>query len=102
LGIRDALALSTNVKLSKDCDLFQRSDFSSKKWGNEPWNSTSKSYRFYLVGGFEHEWIMTFRSVGNVIIPTDKLFHIFQRGRLKPPTRYALTIFNQHEDGDLM
>ena len=41
-------------------------------------------------------------TVGNVIIPTDKLFHIFQRGRLKPPTRYALTVFNQHEDGDLM
>ena len=53
LGIQDALALSTNVKLSKDCDLFQRSGFSSKKWGNEPWNSTSKNYRFYLPGGLE-------------------------------------------------
>ena len=31
-----------------------------------------------LLGGLEHEWIMTFHSVGNVIIPTD--FHIFQRG----------------------
>ena len=41
-------------------------------------------------------------TVGNVIIPTDKLFHIFQRGRLKPPTRYVSTIFNLHEDGDLM
>jgi hypothetical protein len=26
-----------------------------------------------LVGGLEHEWIMTFHSVGNFIIPTD--FH---------------------------
>ena len=30
-----------------------------------------------LLGGLEHEWIMTFHSVGNgIIIPTD--FHIFQ------------------------
>jgi len=26
-------------------------------------------------GGLEHEWIMTFHSVGNVIIPTDELHH---------------------------
>jgi hypothetical protein len=29
----------------------------------------------YLVGGLEHEWIMTLHSVGNVIIPTD--FHSY-------------------------
>ena len=34
----------------------------------------------YLVGGLEHEWIMTFHSVENVII-TDELSMIFQRGR---------------------
>ena len=34
-----------------------------------------------LVGGLEHEWIMTFHSVGNVIIPTDFHSIIFQRGR---------------------
>ena len=28
---------------------------------------------------------MTVHSVGNVIIPTDELHHIFQRGWLKPP-----------------
>ena len=34
----------------------------------------------YLVGGLEHEWIMTLHSVGNVIIPTD--FHsYFAEGR---------------------
>ena len=31
-----------------------------------------------LVGALEHEWIMTFHSVGNFIIPTD--FDIFHRG----------------------
>ena len=33
-----------------------------------------------LVGGLEHAWIMTFHSVGNVIIPTDELHH-FSEGR---------------------
>jgi len=36
---------------------------------------------FHLVGGLEHEWIMTFHSVGNVIIhiiPPDEV--IFFRG----------------------
>jgi len=29
-----------------------------------------------LIGGLEHEWIMTFHSVGNgKIIPTDELHH---------------------------
>jgi hypothetical protein len=30
---------------------------------------------YNLVGGLEHEWIMTFHLVGNVIIPTDELHH---------------------------
>ena len=35
-----------------------------------------------VVGGLEHEWIMTFHSVGNFIIPTDfhSYFSIFFRG----------------------
>ena len=33
-----------------------------------------------LVGGLEHDWIIFFDSVGNVIIPTDELIYIFQRG----------------------
>ena len=37
-----------------------------------------------LVGGLEHEWII-FPSIGNFIIPTDKL--IFFRGVGIPPTR---------------
>ena len=44
----------------------------------------------YLVGGLEHDWIMTFHSVGNVIFPTDFHSIIFQRGRLKPPDSYPL------------
>ena len=43
----------------------------------------------YLLVGLEHEWIMTVHSVGNVIIPTDFNSVIFQRGRLKPPTRLS-------------
>ena len=27
-----------------------------------------------LVGGLEHEWIMTFHSVGNFITPTESYF----------------------------
>ena len=35
-----------------------------------------------LVGGLEHEWMMTFHAVGNgIIIPTDVHSIIFQRGR---------------------
>jgi hypothetical protein len=30
---------------------------------------------YLLIGGLEHERIMTFHSVGNVIIPTDELHH---------------------------
>ena len=46
------------------------------------------------------ELFMTFHSVGNgIIIPTDFHSIIFQRGRLKPPTRYAAIT---HENlGDL-
>ena len=45
--------------------------------------------RNYLVGG---DWIHGFfndfpETVGNFRIPTD--FHIFQRGRLKPPSSYG-------------
>jgi hypothetical protein len=40
----------------------------------------------YLVGGLEHDFY-DFPYIGNVIIPTD--FHIFQRGRAQPPTRYT-------------
>ena len=36
-----------------------------------------------LVGGLEHEWIMTFHILG-IIIPTDEL--IFFRGVGIPPT----------------
>ena len=39
-----------------------------------------------LVGGLEHEWIMTFHSAGNFIIPTDEL--IFFRGIGQPPTSF--------------
>ena len=45
-----------------------------------------------LVGGLEHVF---FHSVGKFIIPTDFHSMIFQRGRLKPPTR-LLTIINHH------
>ena len=38
-----------------------------------------------LVGGLEHEF--DFPYIGNVIIPTVTHSIIFQRGRLKPPTR---------------
>ena len=44
-----------------------------------------------LVGGdWNHGIFMTFRSVGNVIIPTDFNSIVFQRGRLKPPTRFII------------
>ena len=29
--------------------------------------------RIQLLGGLEHDWIMTFHSVGNFIIPTDEV-----------------------------
>ena len=47
-----------------------------------------------LVGGLEHEWIMTFHSVGNVIIPTDFHSIIFQRGRLN--YQIKLSSFDLH------
>ena len=40
--------------------------------------------QLYLVGALEHEWILTFHSVGNRKIPTDEL--IFFRGVGIPPT----------------
>jgi len=40
----------------------------------------------YLVGGLEHDFLMTFHSVGDFIIPTDEL--IFFRGVGIPPTIY--------------
>ena len=48
-----------------------------------------------LVGGLEHFFI--FPYIGNVIIPTD--FHIFQRGRAQPPTRYT-TPNGEHMPGE--
>ena len=41
---------------------------------------------WWWSGGLEHDWIMTFHSVGNVIIPTDEL--IFFRGVGQPPTSF--------------
>ena len=41
-----------------------------------------------LIGGLEPWNFMTVHSVGNFIVPTDFHSIIFQRGRLKPPTRY--------------
>ena len=41
-----------------------------------PWNIWKNS----LVGGLEHGWIMTFHSVGNVIIPTDFYSSFFSEG----------------------
>ena len=38
----------------------------------------------YLFGGLEH--FLFFHILGNNKVPTD--FHIFQRGRNIPPTRY--------------
>jgi len=49
-------------------------------WSGMLWNITIFNGKtHYKVGGLEDDWIMTFHSVGNVIIPTD--FHIFQRAR---------------------
>jgi hypothetical protein len=41
-----------------------------------------------MVGGLEHDWIMTFHSVGNFIIPTHEV--IFFRGVGQPPTRILM------------
>ena len=45
-----------------------------------------------LVGGLEDDWIMTFHSVGNAIIPTDSDFSEGLVGI--PPTRLLLTIIS--------
>ena len=48
---------------------------------------TRDIYIYILVGGLEHEWIMTFHSVWNVIIPTDEVrTPSFCRGVGLPPT----------------
>ena len=49
-----------------------------------------------LVGALEHEWIMTFHSVGNGKSSQLTFTHsiIFQRGRLKPPNQITLWWFN--------
>ncbi|CAL1163828.1 unnamed protein product [Cladocopium goreaui] len=47
----------------------------------------TKEATHMLVGGDWNIWII-FPYIGNVILPTDEL-HYFQRGWLKPPTRYA-------------
>ena len=59
-----------------------------KKASWRSWNNSwGLDLRPWLVGGLEHEFY-DFPYIGNVIIPTD--FHIFQRGRLKPPTRWGI------------
>ena len=55
--------------------------------GGEKWGIFTP--KWWLVGGLEHEWIMTFHSVGNVIIPTDSYF---SEG-FKPPT--MVVVFDQ-------
>ena len=42
-------------------------------------------YTLVQVGGLEHDWIMTFHILGNVIIQTDFHSIIFQRGRYAQP-----------------
>ena len=47
-----------------------------------------------LVGDWNHGiWIDFPMILGIIIIPTD--FHIFQRGRLKPPTSYGCFVFSK-------
>ena len=46
----------------------------------------------HLVGALEHEWII-FHSVGNVIIPTDELYHF--RGVGIPPTKLIYGLIDQ-------
>ena len=43
----------------------------------------------YRVGGFKHEWTMTFHFIKKGCHPKPIDFHsmIFQRGRAQPPTR---------------
>ena len=52
---------------------------------------------FWLVGGLEHEWIMTFHIFGNFIIPTDEL--IFFRGVGIPPTSLCRVRFDKEPIG---
>jgi len=48
------------------------------------------------------EWIMTFQKQLGMSSSQLTNSFIFFRGVGQPPTRYALTIFNQHKDGDFM
>jgi hypothetical protein len=52
-------------------------------------NRLQQEYDGDLVGALEHDF-MTFRSVGNVIIPTDEL--IFFRGLGIPPTSHDIHV----------
>ena len=49
-----------------------------------------------LVGGLEHDFY-DFPYIGNVVTPTD--FHIFQRGRAQPPTRFNRSIHGDKTRG---
>jgi hypothetical protein len=63
--------------------------------------NTTKGYlnRHILVGGLEHGWIMTFHSVGNVIIPSDEVMLIpCPYGGLKksPQVAWSELIYDPH------
>jgi len=57
---------------------------SIEKWEKHGKTMENHDEQLYLVGALEHEWILTFHSVGNRKIPTDEL--IFFRGVGIPPT----------------
>jgi len=57
---------------------------SSLRWG-ETWRDLTP---LILVGGLEHFDFSIYWEYLGIIIPTDFHSIIFQRGRLKPPTRY--------------
>ena len=48
---------------------------------------------YNLVGGLEH-FFMTFRSVGNVIIPTDEVHHFSEGLVAQPPTSYVISVIS--------
>ena len=47
-----------------------------------------------LVGGLEHDWIMTFQKQLGIAEAQLTNSIIFQRGRLKPPSRMSLKMGN--------
>ena len=51
----------------------ENSDINSGKSGI---NQQQWEYDGDLVGGSEHDWIMTFHSAGNGIIPTDERIYV--------------------------